>query len=81
MGKLDKEMETFQRELPRLLGDPLYHGMFVLIHKETIANVYPTLEAALSAGYEKFNLESFLVKQVIEREPPKYFSRNLRCPS
>jgi hypothetical protein len=78
---LEKELDTFRRELPRLLGDPLYRGMFVLIQGNTVANVYPTFDAALSAGYDKFGLEPFLVKEVTEYEEPKYFSRNLRCPT
>jgi hypothetical protein len=81
MGKLDKEMETFRRELPKLLGDPMNHGMFVLIRGNEVVNVYPSFDAALSVGYDKFGLETFLVKEVIEHEEPRYFSRNLQCPS
>jgi hypothetical protein len=78
---LDKELETFRRELPNLLSDPTQRGMFVLIQGETVAGLYPTFEAALSAGYDKFGLNPFLVKEVTDHEEPRYFSRNLRCPT
>lgn len=78
---LEKELETFRRELPALLRDAANLGQFALVHGETVAGLYPTFEAALSAGYDKFGLEPFLVKEVADREEPRYFSRNLRCPT
>ena len=81
MSKLDKELETFRRELPRLLGDPTQHGMFALVQGDSVVDVYPSFDAALSVGYDKFGLDPFLVKQVVEHEEPRYFSRNLKCPT
>jgi hypothetical protein len=78
---LEKELETFQRELPTLLAEEANRGAFALIHGDQIAGVYSTFDAALEAGYDKFGLESFLVKEIVEHEQPRYFSRNLRCPS
>jgi hypothetical protein len=78
---LEKEMDTFLRELPRLLADPLYNGMFALIRGDEIVNAYSSFETALAAGYDRFGLEPFLIKEVVEHEQPKYFSRNLRCPT
>jgi hypothetical protein len=44
-----------------------------------VSGVYPTDEAAITAGYEKFGLSAvFLVKLISEIEHPKYFSRNIR---
>jgi hypothetical protein len=74
----DKELETFRRALPNLLNDPANCGLFALIHGDAVACLYPTFEAALSAGYDKFGLEPFLVKEVTDHEAPRYFSRNLR---
>ena len=78
---LEQELETFSRELPTLLADPTARGKFVLIHTDTVAGLYPTFEAALSVGYDRFGLAPFLVKQVVEHEEPRYFSRNIRCRS
>jgi hypothetical protein len=78
---LEKELETFQRELPVLLADPARRGKFALVHGEIVAGCFPTFEEALAAGYEQFGLAPFLVKEVTDHEEPLYFSRNLRCPS
>jgi hypothetical protein len=78
---LDRELDTFRRELPALLADPANRGQFALVHGTAVAGLYPTFEAALAAGYDRFGLDPFLVKQVAEHEAPRYFSRNLRCPS
>jgi len=77
---LEKELETFRRELPGLLNDPANRGTFALVRGEAVVCLYPTFEAALAAGYDKFGLEAFLVKEVTDHEEPRYFSRNLRCP-
>jgi hypothetical protein len=78
---LDRELEVFDRELPRLLADPANSGRFVLIHGDDLAGVWPTVEAATEAGYDRFELDAFLVKEIVEIERPKYFSRNIsQCP-
>jgi hypothetical protein len=78
---LERELETFRRELPRLLADPANVGKFALVHGEAVAGLYPSFDAALASGYDKFGLDPFLVSEVTEHEEPRYFSRNLRCPS
>ena len=40
---LKTELETFQRELPKLLAEPANLEKFVLIHGENVAGVYPDL--------------------------------------
>jgi hypothetical protein len=78
---LERELETFRRELPNLLRDPANHDKFALIHGDTLHGVWPTVDDALTAGYDKFQLEPFLVKEVTEHERPRHFSRNVtRCP-
>jgi hypothetical protein len=78
---LERELETFGRELPRLLADPANRGKFALVHGETVEGIYPSVDAALDAGYDRFGLEPFLVKEVTEHEEARYFSRNItRCP-
>lgn len=78
---LDTEMDTFRRELPKLLADPANRGKFALIHGDAVADIYPSFEAGLAAGYDRFGLDPFMVKEITDTERPLYFSRNLRCPS
>ncbi len=78
---LSKELDAFKRELPTLLSESINLGQFALVHADSIAGIYPSFEAALAAGYDKFALDPFLVKEVVEREEPRYFSRNLQCPT
>jgi hypothetical protein len=80
-GPLDRELDTFRQQLPNLLADPTNRGRFALVRGATVAGLYPTFDAALAAGYDRFGLDPFLVKEVTEHEIPRYFSRNLRCPS
>lgn len=77
---LETEMETIHRELPRLLQDVSTRGKYVLIHGRECNSIWNTVDEALDAGYDRFGLEPFLVKEVTEHERPKYFSRNVaRC--
>ncbi len=79
---LERELETFRRELPNLLRDPANRGKYVLIHGDDLHGVWPTIDAALATGYDKFQLEPFLIKEVVEHETPRHFPRNVtRWPS
>ena len=78
---LETELTTFHRELAGLLADPSKRGSFALVHGDAVAGVFPNFDLALAAGYERFGLDPFLVKEVTEHEEPRYFSRNLRCPT
>jgi hypothetical protein len=78
---LEREMETFARQLPDLLKDPQNQGQFALVRGNEVAGIFPTFDAALSVGYDKYQLDPFLVKEVTERELPRYFSRSLKCHS
>jgi len=73
---LERELDTFQRELPDLLSNPENHGKYVLIQADRILGLYPSFETGLDAGYQQCELEPFLVKKVVEHEEPVYFSRN-----
>lgn len=78
---LARESETFRRELPGLLANPETAGRFVLIHGDAVAGVYDSFDESLAAGYDRFELKPFFVKQVLLNEKPKYFSRNyIPCP-
>lgn len=79
---LEKELETFRRELPRLLADPANQGKYVLIKGDKVLGIYPTLREAVDAGYEVVGISTpFLANHIVEHEKPLYFPRNLtRCP-
>jgi hypothetical protein len=52
-------------------------GKFVLIRGEEIAGVWDTYADALEAGYEKYGLSPFLVKQVRGIEQVQVFTRGI----
>ncbi|HEV3256531.1 MAG TPA: hypothetical protein VG013_06615 [Gemmataceae bacterium] len=64
---LDKELETFRRELPNLLPD--HEGQFALVQGERVDSLWPTENAAYEAGCDRFGLALFLVKRVEANEP------------
>jgi len=74
---LEKELETFKRELPNLLAE---EGKFVVISGDHVAGIYASYEDALKVGYEKCGLKPFLVKKIQAVEQVQYFSRDLAFP-
>jgi hypothetical protein len=66
--ELDREMETYQRELPRLLEEGR-EGQFVLIHGDQVDSCWETDEQAYEAGCQRFGLAPFLVQRVQRTEP------------
>lgn len=77
---LQRELETFRRELPRLLAEG-HDGKFGLFHGTTLDSLWPTEDEALSAGYDRFGLDPFLVKEVTGNEKVFYFAWNVKsCP-
>ncbi len=78
---LEQELRTFQNELPDLLQDVDKRGKYALVHKDTVDSVWPTVDDALAAGYDRFGIEPFMVKEITEHEKPQRFSRRVtRCP-
>ena len=71
----EKELNVYDANLIDLLAN---EGKFVLIFGDEIGGIFDDYEEALKAGYEKYGLESFLVKQINRNEPIYYFSRDLR---
>lgn len=69
---LEKEFETYENKLPELKNQ---EGKFVLIRGEDIAGFFTSYEDAMKAGYEKFKLEPFLVKQVNSMEQVQVITR------
>ena len=73
---LEKELEVYKKLLPTLVAD---EGKFALIGDGDLVGVYGTYEDALSIGYEKFGMKSFLVKKISAVEQVQFFSRDIHA--
>jgi hypothetical protein len=62
---LEKEMETYLRELPRLAAE---ENRYALIKDDEVIDILDSYEDALKAGYSRFQLEPFMVKQILSVE-------------
>lgn len=71
---LQVELETYEKHRDSLLGK---EGKYVLIHGAEIAGLWDTYEDAIQAGYQKFGLGPFLVKQIQGIERVQFFTREL----
>ena len=72
---LERELATFKEKLPELLATA--PSKYVLVHGEDVAGTWDTWGEAIDAGYERFGLEPFLVKQIVEREEAIHVSQNV----
>lgn len=63
------EYATYLKKLPILAHE---EGKFALLHHSDLAGVFETYQDALAAGYQKFGLKPFLVKQIAATENPVY---------
>ena len=63
---LERELATYNARLHEFLEN---EGMFVVIQGENVAGTWQTYEDALKAGYERFGLTPFMVKQILAVEP------------
>jgi hypothetical protein len=70
---LEKELETFNSRLAELKAQ--HEGEFVLIHGEEIVDFFTSYDDAIKAGYNRFGLQPFLVKQIQMIEQVQYISR------
>ena len=73
---LEKELQTYKAKLPELVAN---EGKFVLIQGEEVVDVYGRYEDAIKAGYDKFKLGPFLVKQIQSVEQIQFISRFVPC--
>ncbi|HVW76208.1 MAG TPA: hypothetical protein VHB45_01255 [Alloacidobacterium sp.] len=71
---LEKELATYQEKLPELKQ---HEGKFVLIHGNEVVDFFSTYDDAIKAGYQKFNLAPFLVKQIQTIEPVFCITRHI----
>lgn len=58
---LEQELATFEANLPTLSQ---HTGRFVLVHRDRIVDYFTAYDDAIKAGYQQFQLQPFLVKQV-----------------
>jgi hypothetical protein len=70
---LEKELATYKSKLPGLKENN--EGKFVLIHGEDVIGVFDSYEDAMKIGYEKFKLETFLVKKIEAVEQAQFVTR------
>lgn len=71
---LEVELETYENNLQGLLPDV---GKQVVIRKKEILGIFDTYNDALKAGYDKCELEPFLVKKIEAVDQVQYFTREL----
>jgi hypothetical protein len=69
---LEKELETYKANLEKLKAQ---EGRYVLIHGTDIIDTFSSYDDALKAGYAKFGLDPFLVKQFQGVEHAHFISR------
>jgi hypothetical protein len=75
---LEREIETYRLKLPELLARA---GKYVVIHGEEVVGIFDGFEDALREGYERFQDEPFLVRQIREVEQIHYVPRASKpCP-
>jgi hypothetical protein len=70
---LEKELATYQKHLPDWRE---HDGKFVLIHQDTVVDMFSSYDDAIKAGYQQFGLDRpFLVKQIQTIEQVQFISR------
>jgi len=70
---LEQELETFKNNLQTLKAE--HEGKYVLIHGDQVIDVFSSYDDAIKAGYGKFGLNPFLVKQIHALEHAQFVSR------
>lgn len=71
--ELEQELETFNRELPRLLAEQKEWGtsrQYALVKGDTVDSSWDTQADAVRVGYRLFGDDAFLVKKIEEKETP-----------
>lgn len=71
---LEKELATYKANRATLNDHP---GKFVLIHGEQIVDLFSAYDDAIKAGYQRFQLGPFLVKQIDAVEVIQHITRHV----
>jgi hypothetical protein len=69
---LEKELQTYKDKLAEMRA---HEGKYVLIQGDSIVDYFATYEDAIKAGYQKFGLASFMVKQIQSSAQVQFISR------
>jgi len=72
---LKKEMETFEAQKAELINRS--KGKYALIKDDKVVGIFDSQIDAIQQGYERFGNVPFLVKLIVEVEPPLNFTSNL----
>ncbi len=78
-GVLETEIQTFEAQKRAWLA--AHEGEFALIRGTTVTGFFATRGEALRAGYDKFGLVPFLVREVEAETEPVHFATNLAPPA
>jgi hypothetical protein len=76
---LEKELAVFQQRLPEFTADRV--GQWVLIHGDEVADFFTSYDDAIKAGYTKFGLDPFLVRQIQALEQVHFVTRSIEPAS
>jgi len=76
---LEAELEHFETIKDGLIAANA--GKFALVHGKELVEVFNSYEDALKAGYGRFGLQPFLVKQIQAIETVQFISRLFDPPS
>lgn len=71
---LEKELATYKDRLSEMKE---HEGKFVLIHGDEIVDYFAAYEDAIKAGYQRFNLEPFMVRQINAVEQVLHVTRHI----
>lgn len=75
----EKELETYQRELPKLLEQ--HEEKWVLINENEVVEIFASNLDAIREGRRKFGWGPIFVKKIEKIEQPLIYSRRLRFTS
>ena len=64
---LQEEIKYFEENRNDLVSR--YRNLFVLIKGHELVGAYPDAASAFKVGVQRYKMEPFLVKQVLENEP------------
>jgi hypothetical protein len=70
---LEREQATYEREKARLLAEG-EQGRFALIHGDEVVSVWDTYRDASQAGSERFDLGTFMIRQILKVERPGFLT-------
>ncbi len=67
-SKNHREIQTFHRELPRLLAEG-HEGKWALIKGDEVIGLYATFDEGCRAGWDRYDVQQFMVQPVREWQP------------